>query len=312
MPDIVTVTLNPAIDVSTSVERIMPAHKLRCASERRDAGGGGVNVARVIRRLGGDVTAAYPAGGPIGALLERLVAAEGVRSCVAFIAGDTRESFTVCETASGREFRFVLPGPSLTEAEERAALEAFEAELDGARFLVASGSLWPGAQADVYARLAAAARRRNVRFVVDASGAALRQALEEGVWLAKPNLRELEELTGGALPDRAARVAACRELIDDGLAEIVALTLSEEGALVVARGETWAAAPLQVETKSSVGAGDSFLGGMLFALSKEASLDDALRYGAAAGAAALLTPGTELCRREDVERLLPQAKLERL
>jgi 6-phosphofructokinase 2 len=308
MPDIVTITLNPAIDVSTSVERLLPAHKLRCDRERRDAGGGGVNVARVIRRFGGDVAAAYPAGGPIGQLLERLVASEGVPSCVAPIAGDTRESFTVFEEATGEEYRFVFPGPELSEAEWRACLAAFETALSGARFAVASGSLAPGAPEDFHARLAAAAKRSDVRFVLDASGPALRAALEQGVYLAKPNLRELEELAGSSLPDQASRIDACRRLIEDGRAEIIALTLSAEGALLVARQGAWSADAPPLEVVSSVGAGDSFLGAMLCALVSERSLEDALRYGVAAGAAALLTPGTELCRRDDVERLLAEVR----
>lgn len=310
MPDVVTVTLNPAIDVSTTIERVTPTHKLRCARERRDAGGGGVNVARVLNRLGADVIAAYPAGGPIGALLQRLVEAEGVRSCVAQISGDTRESFTVYETESGQEYRFVLPGPVITDVEQFSCLSVFEGELAGARYLVASGSLAPGAPPDFYARLAAASKRRGVRFVIDASGPALRAALDEGVFLLKPNLRELQDLIGRQLEDRHARVRACRELIESGRAEMVALTLSHEGAMLISRDVAWAAEAVQVEIKSSVGAGDSFLGGLLFALCKDRSLDEALRYGAAAGAAALLSAGTSLASREDTERLLQQVKVE--
>lgn len=312
MPDIVTVTLNPAIDVTTSVARIAPAHKLRCARERRDAGGGGVNVARVIRRLGGDVAAAYPAGGPIGALLERLVGAEGVPSCVAPIVGDTRESFTVFEEDTKREYRFVLPGPELSEPEWRSCLAEFDAAQAGARFMVASGSLCPGVPDDFHARLAASAKRRGVRFVLDASGQALRAALDEGVSLVKPNLRELEDLTGAPLPDQQSRVEACRRLVLERRAEAVALTLGAEGALLVARERAWTAAAPPLEVVSSVGAGDSFLGAMLYALAAERSLEDALRYGVAAGAAALLTPGTELCRRDDVERLVPEIRISAL
>lgn len=309
MPEIVTVTLNPAIDVSTSVDRIAPTHKLRCARERRDAGGGGVNVARVVRRLGGDVVAAYPAGGPIGEMLQRLVGAEDVSSCVVPIAGDTRESFTVCETEHSREYRFVLPGPELSEPEWRACLAAFEAEMAGARFAVASGSLCPGVPDDFHARLAASARRGDTHFVIDASGAALKAALAEGVYLAKPNLRELQDLLGAALPDQHSRIEACRKLIRDGAAELIALTLSAEGALLVSAQEAWASTALRVPVKSSVGAGDSFLGGLICAIACGETLSEGLRWGAAAGAAALLNPGTELCKREDFEHLLPQVRI---
>jgi 6-phosphofructokinase 2 len=308
MPDILTVTLNPAVDVSTTAPRVVPTHKVRCAAERRDAGGGGLNVARVIKRLGGDVLAAYPAGGPIGDLLRRRVDAEHVPSLVIPIAGDTRESFTVCDRESGAEYRFVLPGPSLT-MDEFARLNSVIGSIAPApHFIVASGSIAPGLPADAYAQMAAAAKTRGVRFVLDASGDALKAALEAGVYLVKPNQREMQDLTGEALESDAGALAAARQLIASGQTEIVALSQGAQGALLVTADAAWKADAIDVPVASSVGAGDSFLAALVWALARGDALDEAFRYALGAGAAALLTPGTELCRAEDVRRYAAQVR----
>jgi len=309
MSEILTITLNPAVDVSTAVDHIAPAHKLRCQFERRDAGGGGINVARVIKRLGGDVEAAYPAGGPIGEYLKRLVQAEGVESLVVPITGDTRESFTVRERSTAHEFRFVLPGPTLDESTLQAVINLISAAETPPRFVVVSGGLPPGLADDTHARLATAARKVGARVVLDASGPSLKAALERGVFLIKPNLRELQELVGSTLEDPQSIVAAGRQIVRQSQAELVAISLSERGALLISANEAFVANAISVQVIGTVGAGDSFLGAMVWALAAGHSVQAAFRHGLAAGAAALLTPGTELARPEDIRRLLTQATL---
>lgn len=309
MPTIVTVTINPAIDVSASLERLEPLVKLRCGPGRRDAGGGGVNVARVARRLGGDVLAIFPAGGLPGEELVRLLAAEAIPTIAVPIAGETREDFTVLERSTGREYRFVLEGPHLSWTEWRACLDAAIEPGDGPALIVASGSLPPGVPEDFHARLANNARAAGDRIVLDASGPALAGALKEGVYLIKPNLRELKDLTGRPLDSERERLAAAREIIDQGGAELVALTLGEEGALLVAADRAWRAPALPIRPVSTVGAGDSFLGGMVHALAAGQPVEDAFRLGMAAGSAALLSPGTTLCDTADVQRLLPMVEI---
>jgi len=310
MPQIFTVTLNPAIDVSTSVDTVEPVRKLRSGAVRRDPGGGGINVARVVRRLGGEVLAVYPAGGPIGALLERLLAAEHLPSLSLPIAGDTREDFTVVETSTGREFRFVLPGPKLKPEEWQACLAAVVR--NGAEYLVASGGLPPGVPGDFHAQLARHAKADGAKFALDCSGPALKAALDEGVWLVKPNLSELEDYAGWPLEAQDQQIAAARSIVLRGGAEIVALTLGEAGALLVTERRAWRAPALPIRRVSSVGAGDSFMGGLVFALASGLNLEDAFRYGVAAGSAALLFPGTELAHAADIERLLPLVRVEAL
>ena len=310
MTDIVTLTINPSIDISTSIDRVMPVRKLRCSAAQRYPGGGGVNVARVVTRLGADVKALYPTGGATGQLLRRLMDREGISSLTFDVSEEIREDFTVFEATSGDQYRFVLPGPRLSEQEWRECLNAL-ASLKGQQgFVVASGSLPPGVPADFYKRATRIAKGWGAKVVLDTSGPPLEAALEEGVYLVKPNLHELSDLVRARLEDQDARVEACRRLVREGRAEVVALTLGNQGALLVTRDQAWCAQPLHIKPVSAVGAGDSFLGAMVWSLASGHSMEAAFRYGVAAGSAALLAPGTELCRREDIQHLSPQVTIE--
>jgi len=305
---VLTVTPNPSIDVAASTERITPEHKLRCAGLHRDPGGGGINVARVLARLGTDCLALFPAGGALGMLLQQRLDEESVPALALRIDGETRESFTMLERASGREYRFVLPGPQLAEHEWQACLDRVASLLDAFPWVVASGSLPEGVPSDFYARLARLVRGRGGRIAVDASGAALAGALDEGVDLVKPNLRELRELTGEPLESEEDWTRAADEIVRTGRARIVALSLGHRGALLATTGERVRAPALDVPIAGTVGAGDSFLAATVWRLSCGGSLDDALRHGVAAGTAALLAPGTSLAQPADVLRLAAQVR----
>lgn len=310
--NVATLTMNPALDFSAEVEKIEPIHKLRCTAVRRDPGGGGINVARVIRRLGGEVSAVFPVGGVTGSLLESLLRIEGVHGVPIAIKGETREDFTVLEHRSGHQYRFVTPGPEFSTGEADRCAQAFDLADRHPEIVVASGSLPPGVPPEFFAAVATAAKAKGAKTIVDTSGPALRAALRAGVWLAKPNLRELTELAGAHLSDEVAWLAAARKLVTDGSAEIVALSLAEKGARLITRDEAWAAHAPPITPLSTVGAGDSFVGALTWVLSRHEPLTRALRYAVAAGTAALLSHGTELCHAEAVERLLPQVVVEKL
>jgi 6-phosphofructokinase 2 len=309
MTDIVTVTPNPAVDLSTSIDRIIPVAKLRGTSQRRDPGGGGINVARVIKRLGGDVRALYPVGGITGELLHSLVDREGVASRTFPIAEETREDFFVSEVATGQPYRFILPGPRLSEREWQECLTQLAAIEPFPRFVVASGSLPEGVPEDFYARIAALARQRGAGMILDTSGQALIAAVAEGVDLIKPNLREMRELAGYEPQDADQWEDAARALVDRGKVSVVALTMGHLGAVLVTRDRVLRAEPIAVKPVSAVGAGDSFLGALIWRLAAGHDIEDVFRQAVAAGAAALLNPGTELCRPADVERLASQVVL---
>jgi 6-phosphofructokinase 2 len=312
MPLVATITMNPAIDLSSSVDRVEPARKLRCHSQSRDPGGGGVNVARVVHRLGGAVLAFYPAGGLTGEMLKQLVRQEGVESCVTPIQGETREDVTILDEHTGEQYRFVLPGPRLHGQEWLACLDALAKMNEKPAVVCASGSLPPGAPEDFYCRVGEIAAGFGARFVLDASGAPLRAAMDAHLHLIKPNLNELRDLVGGALETEAAQVSACRTLLERRRIDAVALTLADRGALLVTAQGAWRARPLPVQALSAVGAGDSFLGGMVWATAAGKPLVEAFRFGAAAGAAAVLAPGTELAHAMDIRRLAPSVAIEEI
>ena len=309
MTDIVTITPNPAVDLSTSVERIIPVHKLRGTSQRRDPGGGGINVARVIKRLGGDVSAIYPVGGATGDLLRRLLDKENVPSQTFAIAEETREDFFVNELSTGRPFRFILPGPTLNDTEWQECLTLLSRIEPFPRFVVASGSLPGGVPDDFYARLTRIVKQRGARMILDTSGPALAAAVTEGLDLIKPNLREMRELAGREPTDASEWEDAAKALIRRGKVAIVALTMGHLGAVLVTLDQVLRAEPLPIAPVSAVGAGDSFLGALLWQLASGADLEKSFRHAVAAGAAALLNRGTSLCLSDDVKRLAQQVVL---
>lgn len=299
---IVTLTINPAVDVSTSVKRMVPFAKMRCAQAQRDPGGGGINVARVLKRLGIDAVAIYPAGGGTGQLLAGLVGREAVRSVVIPTANETREDLTIFDEATGEQFRLVFPGAPLSDGEWQACLAALERIAPPPAFVIASGSLPPGVPPDFYRRVVQAAKAQS-KVIVDTAGPFLTAALEAGVYLIKPNLHEFQELAGIGSADEAALLEAGRRLFENYRVEVIALSMGPDGALLLTRDMAMRATGLPVRAVSVSGAGDSFLAAMLWSLVSGGSLETALRYGVAGGSAALLNPGTELCSAEDVYRL---------
>ncbi len=307
--DVLTVTPNPAVDVYTSTDRLTPFTKLRCAAPRYDAGGGGVNVARVVKRLGGDPVAVLPAGGSSGEMLLRLLAGQGVRTAAIPFDGETRQDFTVFDRAGESQYQFVLPGPDLHADTWQACLDKARTIGPHPRIVVGSGSLPHGVPEDFYGRLASIATAMGVRTIVDCAGPALRAALAHGVHLIKPNLREFQELVGEKIVSEAGWVAAGRALVARGSVDYIALTLGADGALLIGADIALRAEGIPLKPASVIGAGDSFVGALSFSLAAGDPIETAFRHGLAAGTAATLNTGTELCRAEDVRRLLTQVAL---
>jgi 6-phosphofructokinase 2 len=302
MAQVITLTMNPALDIATATERVVPAHKLRCEMPRYDPGGGGINVARAVHALGGDALAIFPAGGAAGEMIRHLLVEEGVAHHAVAIGGFTRESLAVNERSSGEQYRFILPGPVIGPADQERCLDLLSAAAPQAEFIVASGSLPLGVPEDFYARVATLAQRHGKRFVVDTSGPAL-LAVSHGIYLLKPSLRELAELTDRELNTERDEEEAARAVIAEGRSEIVVVSLGARGALVASGGESERLPAIQTRAKSTVGAGDSMLAGIVLGLCRGLTLRDAVRFGIAAGTAALFGIGTELCKPDDVNRL---------
>jgi 6-phosphofructokinase 2 len=296
---LITLTLNPALDLAAEADVVVPTHKIRMHHEHADPGGGGVNVARVLHELGADAIAIVAAGGASGRVLEEMLDEAGVPRRSVPIKGRTRVSLNVLDRKSGLEYRFVPEGPTLSEDEFSAVLSAVD-EVRG-EWLIASGSLPHGVPDDAYARIARIAARNRQRFVLDSSGAALKAALDQGgLELVKPSLGELEHFVGHALQDPAAQDEEAMALVRRGAARIVACTLGSDGALLATADGVIRMPAMDVPMQTSVGAGDAFLAAATFALANGAAPSDALAWGTAAGAAAIACAGTARLQRADV------------
>lgn len=309
---ILTITVNPAVDANTEVSQVVADRKLRCDSPRHEPGGGGINVSRAIGRLGGSSTALYTSGGPAGMQLEGLLDSEGIDHHAFETEGHTRVNFTVRETSSDRQFRFGMPGPTLREQEWTGFLDCVRERLPAKGFVVASGSLAPGVPHDFYARIARMLKEGGSRFILDTSGEPLVRAAEEGVYLLKPNMREFQELVQREIADEREQERQARILVQRGSCEVLVLSLGSAGVLLATEEDATRLRAPTVPIRSKVGAGDSTVAGLVLGLYRGMTLYDSARLGIAAGAAAVMTPGTELCRGDDAQRLFKQLRAGRI
>ena len=303
MKTIVTMTLNPAIDKSSSVDHVVPERKLYCKPPLFEPGGGGVNVSRAIKKLGGKSLLLYPAGGLTGKRLQQLLDEEGLDHRPLPIVGMIRESLVILEESTGQQYRFGMPGPKLKKIEWESFLQKLAVIAPPPDYVVASGSLPPGVPPDFYAQVARVGKKKGTKTIVDVSGKALKEALEEGVFLIKPNVREFRELVGEEIKEESQIKAEAQKMVKSGRCEVLVISLGAAGALAVSEDFAEHILPPTVPIVSKVGAGDSMVAGIALSLARGNPLRESVLFGVAAGTAAVMTPGTELCRREDAERL---------
>lgn len=302
MSKIITITFNPAIDKSTTVPALIPEKKLMCTKPVYEPGGGGVNVARAIKKLGGTATAIYLAGGYTGKAFTQLLNKEGIDSIIAEIKENTRENLIVYETSSNQQYRFGMPGPSILEQEWQQCLQHIE-NIKEADFIIVSGALPQGIPLAVFSKIASVARSINAKLIVDTSGEALMEAVQAGLYLIKPNLAELSSLVGKEGLNIERVDEAAREVINKGKCEVVVVSMGAAGAMLVTGNRAIHIMPPAVKIKSTVGAGDSMLAGIVLSLAQNKSIEEAAQYGVACGTAATMNAGTELCRKEDADHL---------
>jgi 6-phosphofructokinase 2 len=305
MKSIITLTLNPAIDGACDAPNVGPTHKIRTTNDRYNAGGGGINVARVVRRLGGDARAIYCAGGATGGVLDSLLDRDEITRTRLDIAGHSRISMAVHDQTSGLEYRFVPEGPIISEAEWQACRATMASV--SCDYLVLSGSLPCGVPDDFYAQVLANAK--GIKIILDTSGRALAKTLQAGgIFLVKPSRGELEKLMGRTLNNEAAIVTAAKSIIAKGQAANVAVSMGHEGAILVRADGILHLPAIDIAAQSAVGAGDSFVGGMVFGLASGMAIDDAFKLAIAAATATVASPGTDLCHKADVDRFLDSMK----
>lgn len=300
---IVTLTINPALDKSTSTERLVPEKKIRCNEPTYEPGGGGINVSRAIKILGGDSLTVYAAGGASGNTIEELLNKEGVQQLRIKTKNPTRENFMVMENSTGNQFRFGMPGNGLDVDELQNCLEAIEKLPKGIEYLVASGSLPPGVDSEFYKKVAEISEKKNIKCIIDTSGKALLNAAGSGVYMMKPNLGELSELAGKEEISGMEQEQIAKKVINEGKSKILVVSLGPRGAMIVTKESIEYVIPPTVKQNSTVGAGDSMVAGIILSLSRGEDLREAVKWGVAAGTAATITPGTELCRKEDVNKI---------
>lgn len=314
MPGILTITLNPTVDLSTSVDQVRPGPKLRCDHPTADPGGGGINVSRAIRHLGGDSLAFIALGGATGVQLSALLRADGISFREFPIEGETRQSIAVTDRTSGDQYRFVMPGPGWSAKMVEQVLDAIVASAGAGDLVVLSGSNPPGLPVDFTARLNARLSGKGVKVIADTSGAALRHLADHpcGLAVLRMDSAEAEDLAGRPLPDRRDSAEFARGLVSAGVAGTVVIARGPDGSTLVTGGRVIHCSRPITEIVSAVGAGDSFVGAFALALSRGGDWSEALTRGTAAASAAVLTQATQLCTREDAERLLAGCALSEL
>lgn len=307
MAPLLTVTFSPCIDKSTTVPKLIPEKKLTCSQPVYEPGGGGINVARVLGRLGLPATAFFPAGGRNGEFLRELAAAENVLVENTFVQAETRENLHVTDLATNQQYRFGMPAVSLSKEEWNTLLNTL-ATLTFEGFLVVSGSLPHDAPEDIFSRIAEIAQGKKVKLIIDSSGPALQKAVSAGVYLIKPNIGELAALAGKEELQMEQVEEVAKALIQHRHCEIIVVSLGQSGALLVTSDKLYRAIPPAVVRVSTVGAGDSMLAGIIYGLSRGWDFDAIIRYGVACGTAACMNPGTALCNLDDIDRIFALTK----
>ena len=303
MSKILTITFSPSIDKSAKINALVPDKKMQCQKLNTEPGGGGINVARVISRLGSNVTAVFPSGGFTGMYFNHLLESENVPFVSIQTKKETRENFVILDETTNLEYRFGMPSNEI-DAKELEILISVIDNQENLGFIIASGSLPPGIPSDIYEQLSKIAKLKNAKFIVDTSGDALKNALTEGVYLLKPNLEELGTLIGIKNLKTDNIEKAAKDLINENKIEIVVVSLGANGAMLATTNETYFIKPPKVKVKSTVGAGDSMVAGIVFGLSKNLTLKECLEYGIACGTATTINIGSALCEKKQVEKLL--------
>ena len=305
MSKILTITFNPAIDKSTSVDNLISEKKLKCTNPKFEPGGGGINVARAIKRLGGESTALYLAGGYTGNYFTELLVKENIQTIAVPCKNHTRENLIVFDEKSKLQYRFGMPGPVINESEWKDVLNTIE-KINDIEFIVASGSISEGVPIDIFGRISRIAKLKKIKLIVDSSGDALKESVDEGLFMLKPNINELSFLNGaGELRTEDVEDAA-RSIISKGKCKFMVISMGAEGAMLITEESTFKITPPKVNSISTVGAGDSMVAGIVQSLSLGRSITESVKYGVSCGTAATMNPGTELCHMDDVEKIYSQ------
>lgn len=308
---IATVTLNPALDQHVQVENLVLDDTNRWVSFKRQPGGKGINVSRVLRELGGETVAYGFIGGHAGDDIERLLKEEGVHTDFTRIKTEIRSNFIITDLKTHRQTRISAPGPRVTPGEFKKLLDRITGIKPRPQYIIFAGSVPPGVPYYIYRELIDRMKVLGIRTVLDAADMWLIEGIHARPDIIKPNVREAQTLLGVELKTEDDIICAVKTIVGMGVG-IAAISRGPDGMIIADGNVVLKVVPPQVEIMSTVGAGDSTVAGFVFKLSEGGSLEEASRLAVAAGTAATLTPGTELCHKEDVERLLPLVTVEKM
>jgi len=305
---IATVTLNPSLDRTVTVHGLMVNESNRWTRVHLYAGGKGIDVSRAIHEMGGRTIAYGFIGGHEGRDLEVLLDEEGVPFSFTPIEQETRTNFIILDTKTSRQTMINAPGPRISKEELERFYRKMRQIYPRPDLIVASGSIPPGVPDNIYYDIVLEAKNQGIRTILDSSGQWLEEGIKAKPYLIKPNVHEAEELLKIELATEEAITKAALNLVEMDI-EIVVISRGKEGIIAATKERIFKAVPPPVKARSAVGAGDCATAGLALKLAYGEPLIEACRLAVAIGTAAVLTPGTELAHRADVEKLLPQIKV---
>ena len=311
MKQILTITFNPSVDKCTKVEKLVSEQKMKCTTPTYEPGGGGINVARSIKKLGGEATALYLSGNQTGKLLTSLLKNENINTIEIQIKNSTRENFIAFDFSNNLQYRFGMPGPFVFEDEFNKTLYTINKikEID---FLVISGSIPEGIPASIFDILSNICKEKKSKLIIDTSGQALKGALVDGIYMLKLNMQELGTLLNNEGITMKDLPVIAKPILEKNNIEVIVISLGALGALLITKNKSMHFIPPKVNVKSTVGAGDSMVGGIIYQLSKESTLLEAVQYGVACGTSATMNIGTELCNKVQADKIYNQISIKEI
>ncbi len=305
---IITLTINPALDKSAKVDGLVPTQKLKCHSIVYQPGGGGINVSRMLNRLDEKTQCMFTSGGDTGKNLHELLLKEGINPESIAVKSWTRENLSVVDTQTNLQYRFGMPSNGLQNVELAEIKSTLDKRLKNNDILVLSGSLPEKVATDFYATLIKQVSPKHIKIVIDTSGPALTEALKEPVFLVKPNQRELAQLAGKEFLSSTEQEAFALDMVKSGKAQYVVVSLGARGAFMASKeGVVYQSTP-SVSVKSTIGAGDSMVAGLIYGIKNNFSVKDILKWGVACGVATTMNEGTNLASKSHVDSVFKMMK----
>ncbi|MDV7188314.1 1-phosphofructokinase family hexose kinase [Lutibacter sp. TH_r2] len=302
--NIITLTLNPALDKSAKVDQVIPDQKLKCHSIQYQAGGGGVNISRVLNVLQVKNKCICTIGGDTGLNLKNHLLKENINLTAISVEAWTRENLSIVDKQTQLQYRFGMPGGELSLNEIEQIKTIINNEASENSILVLSGSISEKMPLDLYVKIIQMVKEKNIKIIVDTSEKALMETLKENVFLIKPNQKELAQLAGKEFLTKKEQEVFAMELVNSNRAKYVVVSLGARGAFLASSEGVFYKNTPSVKVKSTIGAGDSMVAGMVFAIQNGFSSEEILKWGVVCGTATTMSEGTNLASKKNINTVL--------